>query len=113
MSRTTRCPVPAASPARASEWRVFRGRRIMPAPTTVEEFLGIVSRSGVLEKPNLDDYVQQLRQAGATDLSAPGDLAGALVRDGLLTQFQANLLLRGKWRGLIINGKYKLLELLG
>ena len=39
-------------------------------------------------------------------------MAGYLVRDGLLTQFQAEQILQGKWRRFTI-GKYKVLEKLG
>jgi serine/threonine protein kinase len=39
-------------------------------------------------------------------------LAGTMVRDGLLTYFQAEQFMLGKWRGFTI-GKYKLLERIG
>ena len=42
----------------------------------------------------------------------PGRLAGLLVRDGVLTHFQAEQFLQGKWRRFTI-GKYKVLERLG
>ena len=42
----------------------------------------------------------------------PVGLAVHLVRNGVLTQFQAELLLQGKWRRFII-GPYKFLERLG
>ena len=35
------------------------------------------------------------------------------MRDGVLTRFQADQLLAGKWRNFLIAGKYKLLERLG
>src|SRR5262249_19730799 len=44
--------------------------------------------------------------------SEPSKLAGYMVRDGLLTNFQAEQLLLGKWRRFNI-GKYKVLERLG
>jgi serine/threonine protein kinase len=40
-------------------------------------------------------------------------LAENLVRDGLLTPFQAERLLCGKWRNFILSGKYKVLKPLG
>src|SRR5438270_13709251 len=36
-----------------------------------------------------------------------------MVRDGVLTRFQAQQFLQGKWKRFIISGKYKLLEHLG
>jgi serine/threonine protein kinase len=84
----------------------------MPAPSTVEDFLEIVVKSGVLEKDALDPYVQQMKAEGAVPPS-PNKLAAAMVRDGLLTRFQVSQFLQGKWRGFWISGKYKLLDHLG
>src|SRR5258708_6518404 len=42
----------------------------------------------------------------------PGRIAGLLVRDGILTLFQAEYLMQGKWRRFNI-GEYKVLERLG
>jgi serine/threonine protein kinase len=84
----------------------------MPAPTSSDELLKLIHKSGVLEGPNLEAFVMQLRSAGALPAAA-SDLAAALVRNGLLTQFQANQFLAGRWRRFIISGKYRLLENLG
>lgn len=83
----------------------------MPAPTTVDEFLELARKSGVLDEPRMDAYVQKLRAAGTLP-SEPQVLAEWLVRDGLLTQFQADNFLLGKWKNFTI-GKYKVLERLG
>src|SRR5262249_15976845 len=42
----------------------------------------------------------------------PAELARHMVEQGLLTNFQSDQLLQGKWRGFTI-GKYKVLERLG
>ena len=84
----------------------------MPAPTTVDEFLQVVRKSGVLEAASLDAYVQQRRDGPGLPDQAP-ELANAMLRDGILTRFQAQQFLQGKWKGFIISGKYKLLEHLG
>jgi serine/threonine protein kinase/Tol biopolymer transport system component len=84
----------------------------MPAPSTVEDFLEIVVKSGVLEKDTLGPYLQQMKAADALPPS-PSKLGAAMVRDGLLTRFQAGQFLQGKWRGFWISGKYKLLDHLG
>src|SRR5581483_8411902 len=39
--------------------------------------------------------------------------ADTLISSGVLTRFQAEKLLAGRWRGSIISGKYRLLERLG
>jgi serine/threonine protein kinase len=80
----------------------------MPAPSTSEEFLGLVRRSGLL--PHLDAYLSQPTSPAPSP--TPQDLAGALVRDGLLTDFQANQLLEGRSRGFTL-GRYLILDRLG
>ncbi|MCS6976034.1 MAG: serine/threonine protein kinase [Gemmatales bacterium] len=82
----------------------------MPAPTTVEAFLELVQKSRLVEPDRLDAYVLNLKAEGLPN--RPKDLAGQMLRDGLLTDFQARQLLLGKWRGFIF-GKYRVLEQLG
>jgi serine/threonine protein kinase len=84
----------------------------MTVPSTIDEFLEVVLKSGVLEKDALDPYVQQMRGAGTTP-ERPAKMGAAMVRDGLLTPFQVGQFLQGKWRGFCISGKYKLLDHLG
>src|SRR5262245_14456621 len=83
----------------------------MPAPTTIDEFIDLVRKSGVLEDRKLDAYLQKLRAVAALP-GEPPKLAGRMVTDGLLTNFQAEQFLLGKWRRFTI-GKYKVLERLG
>ena len=78
---------------------------------TVEAFIELVKKSDLLEAEQLSAYVAQLRNQQALP-SDPGKLAGLMVRDSLITQFQAQQLLAGKWRGFFV-GKYKVLERLG
>jgi serine/threonine protein kinase len=83
----------------------------MPAPSTVDEFLELARKSGTVDEPRLEAYVQNLRAAGSLP-AEPSKLAALLVRDALLTYFQAEHLLQGKWKKFTI-GKYKVLERLG
>jgi serine/threonine protein kinase len=83
----------------------------MPAPCTSSDFLSLVRRSGVVEPAALDEYCQQLAASATADPAK--ELAARMVRDGVLTYFQAQQLARGKSRGFFIGGKYKVLELLG
>jgi serine/threonine protein kinase len=79
----------------------------MAAPSTNAEFLELVRKSGVVETKRLDAYLDK------TSLpDQPGKLAGFLVRDGILTRFQAEQFLQGRWRRFNI-GKYKVLERIG
>ena len=84
----------------------------MPAPSTVADFVEIVVKSHVLERDVLDPYLQQMRAAGAYP-DRPKKLGATMIRDGLLTPFQVDQFLQGKWRGFWISGKYKLLDHLG
>jgi serine/threonine protein kinase len=83
----------------------------MPSPTTIDEFLELVRKSGVVDEKKLATYLERARAAGPLP-AEPAKLAGLLVRDGLLTHFQAEQVLQGKWRRFTI-GKYKVLERLG
>ncbi len=81
----------------------------MAAPASVEEFLELVRKSGVADEKRLDAYLQKQRAAMPPE---PSKVAGMFVRDGLLTHFQAEQIIQGKWRRFSI-GKYKVLERIG
>jgi serine/threonine protein kinase len=83
----------------------------MPAPTTTDEFLDLVRKSGVVDEKRLSAYLTRARAAGPLP-PEPAKFAGLLVRDGILTHFQAEQVCQGKWRRFTI-GKYKVLERLG
>ena len=83
----------------------------MPAPATVDEFVDLVRKSNVLDEGRLSSYVQKLK-ADPTTPKALSGVAGLFVRDGLITYFQAEQFLQGKWKRFTI-GKYKVLEKLG
>jgi hypothetical protein len=83
----------------------------MPAPSTSDEFLDLIRKSGVLDEKRLDAYLEKAA-AASTLPTEPSKLAGLLVRDAILTHFQAEQFLQGKWRRFTI-GKYKVLERIG
>jgi serine/threonine protein kinase len=80
----------------------------MAAPETTNTFLDVVRKSGLIDPRRLTQYLSDLDGRPGT----PQGLARALIRDGLLTLFQAEQLVQGKWRGFDL-GKYRVLELLG
>src|SRR5262245_34026605 len=84
----------------------------MPAPVNREEFFDLVRRSGVLEADRLDTFASSVSDSGNAP-EHPQVVAQQMIRDGLLTPFQAKQLLQGKWRRFLISNKYKLLEMLG
>src|SRR6266849_295723 len=83
----------------------------MSLPSSSAEFLDLVQKSGLVEEKRLSAYADKLRADNAlpADAKALGD---RMIRDGVLTHFQSEQLLQGKWRRFNI-GKYKVLERLG
>jgi eukaryotic-like serine/threonine-protein kinase len=83
----------------------------MPAPANADEFVDLIRKSGVVDDNRLNSYLKQL----ASNSGIPADVnkfASLLMRDGVLTFFQAEQFLLGKWKRFTI-GKYKVLERLG
>jgi serine/threonine protein kinase len=84
----------------------------MPAaPATLDDFLAMVAKSGVVESARLESHLRPLRAAGRLP-AYPPEVADLLVRDGFLTRFQADSFLQGKYLGFTL-GKFKILDLLG
>ena len=81
----------------------------MAAPSTSNTFLDILRKSNVLSEERVGEF---LGQVSNPDQLSPADLAGRMVREGYLTPFQANHLLKGRYKNFFI-GKYKVLEPLG
>src|SRR4051812_47420790 len=82
----------------------------MSGPESPAEFVELVRRSGVVDNDRLDIYLDNI-----PDLEGDADLsrfAGKFVGDGLLTRFQAEQILQGRWKRFTI-GKYLVLERLG
>src|SRR5436853_6009195 len=84
----------------------------MPAPITIDGFLELGFKSGLLEKEALESCQTNWDRQG-TEPKTPKELADALIKEGMLTHFQAEKLIAGRWRGFLIAGKYRLLERLG
>jgi len=84
--------------------------KAMPVPTTTDELLELIRKSELIAPPRLDAFLKQATPAGAAP--TPRDLTAQLVSSGMITQFQAEQFLQGKWRGFTI-GKYKVLERIG
>src|SRR5262249_32432127 len=107
---TTRLPPPESweGPCR----RCLEEGARMPVLATNAAFLEVVRKSNLLEPAALDAYLKA-RTEEDTLPDEPKQLAALLVRDGLLTKLQAQQVLQGRYKGFLINGKYKVLELLG
>ncbi len=84
----------------------------MPAPSSIDGFLALSYKSGLLDRDSIAQQQDSWQQTGLAP-QTPKEFADALISAGLLTRFQAEKLLTGRWRGFIISGKYRLLERLG
>jgi serine/threonine protein kinase len=84
----------------------------MPAPASTTDFIDLVRRSDLVDGERLTAFEGSLSESGMP-VEQPQAIAQRMIRDGLLTTFQAKQLLQGKWRRFLIAGKYKLLEILG
>ncbi|MCI0379686.1 MAG: serine/threonine protein kinase [Gemmataceae bacterium] len=80
----------------------------MATPVSASDFIGNVRKSGVVDSVTWDEY---LRIHPALP-NQPHMLADKLVREQLLTPFQAKHLLAGRHRGLVL-GQYRLLDQIG
>lgn len=83
----------------------------MSVPSSVEELIQLIRKSGMVDEQALNDYLHR-RQTGRGLPADPREAADAMIADGLLTNFQTEQFLLGKWRGFTV-GKYKLLERVG
>jgi serine/threonine protein kinase len=81
----------------------------MAVPSTVDEFVKVMRKSGLVEEPRLQACLDRL---GDSTPLPPGVLADRLKEEGLLTAFQASQLLAGKHKGFFL-GQYRVLEPLG
>ena len=83
----------------------------MSVPSSVEELLQLIRKSGMVDEQKLSAYLHR-RQLTRGLPSDPREFADEMVQDGILTYFQSEQFLLGKWRGFTI-GKFKLLERVG
>ncbi|MFZ1932232.1 MAG: serine/threonine-protein kinase [Thermoguttaceae bacterium] len=83
------------------------------AKLKVDAFLDLVRRSGLIEKDRLGELLVTLkREAGGHSISDTEMVARRLVEANLITRWQADRMLEGRYKGFFL-GKYKLLDHLG
>jgi serine/threonine protein kinase len=78
----------------------------MAAPATSSDFLDLVRGSELADGPRLEAV---LREQPGVLTGPPSECAQLLIREGLLTCFQAEQVLQGRWRNFILGG-YRVLE---
>jgi serine/threonine protein kinase/putative intracellular protease/amidase len=78
----------------------------LPEAVSLEVFLSCLEKSGLLHRSEVEFLVEQTGPADSESL------AKSLIARKKLTSFQARMLVRGRWKGLVL-GNYILLEKLG
>lgn len=84
----------------------------MSVPATLDDLLQLIRTSGMIEESVLTDYHKRSEASGRRLPTEAKAAADRMVADALLTDFQREQFLLGKWRGFTV-GKYKLLERVG
>ena len=80
---------------------------------TSEQLLRIVAKSGLVDKSDVDRVADRVREKLDGRLPRRAEkLAAVFVHDGLLTDWQTEKLLTGKYKGFFL-GKYRLLGHIG
>src|SRR5438132_6490728 len=83
----------------------------MSTPATADDLITLVRKSGLIDEPKITSFLQAHQKDGLLRGDARA-LATTMIRGGLLTNFQAEQFLLGKWKGFTL-GKFKLLERIG
>jgi tRNA A-37 threonylcarbamoyl transferase component Bud32 len=81
----------------------------MPVPTSTDDLLELLRKSDLVAPARLESF---LSEYGDRLPRTPRDLIKSLINHALITQFQGDQLLQGKWRGFTL-GRYRVLERIG
>jgi eukaryotic-like serine/threonine-protein kinase len=81
----------------------------MEAPLVANSLIELLERSGLVPAEEIAAATERLK---LREQPTPKDAARLLVREGLITRFQAERLLEGRYRGFFIE-HFKVLEILG
>jgi serine/threonine protein kinase len=88
------------------------GGNSMQRPKTADDFLSLLQKSNLLENARFEQLKQKLAEA-PTPITDPSRLAALLIREHVLTRFQADQILQGRSKGFWVNKKYKILDQVG
>jgi serine/threonine protein kinase len=80
----------------------------MPAVATATDFLEVARKSNQIDNQRLEAFLARREQLPAE----PRKLAAMLIREGLITTFQAEQFLLGKYKGFYLGG-YRIVERIG
>src|SRR5262249_3521446 len=83
----------------------------MSTPLNTDELAKLIRKSGLVEEQRLTAFLDAHKRDGLLQTD-PRKVVLAMVREALITNFQGEQFLLGKWRGFTL-GKFKLLERIG
>lgn len=84
----------------------------MPPPSTVTEYVGLIEKTGLIPEDRLSAALNEI-QNKPNPPQTIDQFANAAIRKGLLTVFQSKQIRLGRYKKFILNGKYRILELIG
>ena len=84
----------------------------MPPPATVETYVELIGKTGLIPEDRLTESLSKIN--GRTNPPRTIDtFAQACIAEGLLTTFQSKQIRLGRYKKFVLNGKYRILELIG
>lgn len=81
----------------------------MEAPQNADDFITLLEKSRLTSPGKIIDTTNRF---GLRDKSNPKEVAARFIKEGLITKFQAERILKGSIRGLVIDD-YRVVEILG
>jgi serine/threonine protein kinase len=84
----------------------------MPPPGTVEKYLELIGKTGLVSEARLSQTISKIA-ARPHPPATLDEFSKACVEEGLLTTFQSKQIRFGRYKKFLLNGKYKILELIG
>jgi serine/threonine protein kinase len=84
----------------------------MPPPGTVEQYVELMGKSGLVSEARLSQTIYKIAARPSPPASLD-EFSKACVEEGLLSTFQSKQIRLGRYKKFILNGKYKILELIG
>jgi serine/threonine protein kinase len=83
----------------------------MATPQTADDLLQLIRKSGLIEEETLNEFISAHQHDGLLK-NDPKMVVATLIQEGIITSFQGEQFLLGKWKGFTL-GKYRLLERIG
>jgi serine/threonine protein kinase len=83
----------------------------MSTPQSSDDLFQLIRKSGLVDEQKLGAFQQAHGRDGLLQQDSR-NIVAAMVREGLITFFQGEQFLLGKWKGFTL-GKFKLLERIG